>query len=762
MSDAQDWSIDDLMKERKKAAPAAAPAPPSDWDPSALVSQRGKPTPAADPIARLKAGDESAVAEFDRLDDTRRSEVKRKVTEAGVRGYLEHYYGAGNVEDVGNGNYAIRRDGERPMLLEGAGDWWEELKADVRDIAPEVKQAGTAALGAMTGAALGGGVGSIPAAAVGAAAGGVAGRVGRQMESAALPGEDYPQGGASEAMDRVVDVAQGGAEEVAGPLAAGKVVGLGKAAVKALTPRAFLARKLATEAADEGVGRIAAKEAAEAYGDDVPMFLDEATRGPKALAKGAALRAQHPGVFREAAIKRAEKFTQIADAALDQVGAGKNAEEAGRRFVQARNAKMEQMVADMKAGGDEWFGLARDLAGNRKVVTHDSALAAIDDELGKHGKTGTAALRELRDMLKSGTNIETLQNQLSRLGLGTKGSVELVSTLDRDANAAISKRVFAAMMDDLDKAAATPLVGRGPGGKLTPEAAGEAARVLQGARKAYAEAAQEIEAQRTNTLAQLVKRMAGRGQNVEQLAAEDLTKTHGLAKALSSKALSDGDVATVLKAADEFDKGAAGDIRRAVLEDLLSGAKIAADTTEARRGVRFDPAVFVKAFETNKERIAAVVGERSPQFAAMKKLADKSQMIAAATKGRKALGSQEAAMEQLLAPAIAATGGVVTGDPSGAVAGAAAGGIGQRLARALVNPERLARVWTDPRQSMMLLRLVEPPPKATSQITGRTAAQLLALVGEEYEESTARALAQADQDESMGAMTARILRGGKL
>lgn len=690
---------------------------------------------ASDPIARLKSGDKAAMDDFEPVDLQTRFTAKMKTTTDGARKLLEQRYGRENVEDVGGGNFAIRRTGAKPLLLEGAGNMFAEFGKDILDILPEAAEGVAAGIGGALGAAAGaavGGVGAIPGGMAGAAAGATLARSLRQLGADQSGGEDEPGR---------LDFEGSGARRGLDAGVQGVIAGLGEGTAQAVAPAVQAA---ATKVGQgvlntvSGVRRLGAgargtEAAADALagGTSARPRLDQITQGPDDIARGKEMARLDPKRFREAELAQSTALSDDTGKAVARLGDDLGPEESAGRALSSYDKGERALVEARQAASDTAFTEARRLAGDRKVIAPEKTKAVVAELLDQYGATKTGLLQQLAAKLDAGFSVGEIQTQLAMFGKGSRGGLEVVGTLDRAGNSSVSKRLFAALADDLDTAAANPLVGRGPGGQFTPEAAGQGARALKEARAQHHLLSEAIDNYHDNTIASMIKR-AVPDADAAGFVAGDVEKAHGLVNQIAGGTLGDRDVGRIFKVLDEVDPASSGSLKRAVFDKVMARGEGDVLTKEALEsgGSWYDAQNVAKAMlgpNNKRARLVALVGsEDHPTIQALDAVARFGQRIGAVTKEAAKQPEQASRGHKIGALIGAGAAAWKSGmDPlstaGGAAAGAAVGGAFSKAADRVLNRAGIREAFLDPVKAGILRDAFSAPPEAASHAIAQLA-----------------------------------------
>lgn len=377
-----------------------------------------------------------------------------KVTPEGRASFLEQWYGAGNVATDADGATYIRDPKRDEWFPFDAGQLNIRDAADLSgDAVAAAPVLGEVAVGARLGTSL----------VRGLAAGG-AGNAVQQGASAALPGDDGLDL-AGRAGQLALGAAGGGAANLAGRGTA-RLVDLLRQPAKA------------AKAAWLGLG----DNAVTREGKDLEAYLGEAMtpgqlsqRRGVLMAEGALRRsptsaadimAEHDARQLTAARRRFDDLTtrmskSPADALL-----------VGGRAMQAFDDTLEGALKVREAQAAADFAAIDSAAGRRPIVVPQATLKALDDLLAKYDVEGAAGdatkglVRQLRDLrgayVRQGPggplvvpkSAAELQRLLSSWGRAAEGGAVPFLDVANAEQRGIAKRIYGALMDDLDAAAA--------------------------------------------------------------------------------------------------------------------------------------------------------------------------------------------------------------------------------------------------------------------------------------------------------------------
>lgn len=586
--------------------------------------------------------------EAEPVDLGQRLETKTKLTPHGEFTNLEAAFGKGNVIQIEDGNYAILQPGKPPKVLEkdfmSRDGFWESLKevgADIVDVLPE---AGEAILGA-AGSALIKPIASVatsplamipavgPALAMGAShllsdfAGDTVANVGRQYVSHQLPGEDFPESNQQEGIENTQTVAEAGVLPSLGSGDKGEFdPNLGQAAIAGLAgagggavarglgavlkgpanyARRLLSRDVTQEALEQGH-----RAAAEGIETSAGQLGGRGAQLAEAEARKVA-----PGAFQLRDARQAVQMSEYARRTLDTIGPQTAPETVGKKVGAAYSAELTQRLAAVEKAATENFGKARAMLGDQKVALMTNTTQVIDDILTTNKGAGTGVLRALRKELEQGASIGRLDKLLQQYGkAASKGNFQILERLDKGSNQQVAKRIFGALNDDL--------------GELSVRAGeeGQAGAAIKGARDAYRQGMESIDAFRVQMLDDALEKMLpkkARG----QITIEELQNGKLLAKKLAT----DIDAATtgkVLKTIDAIapDEGAA--LRRNLVEGILDKYAAVGPGVESRlaremssNATVYDPGNLAKAFSKEQEKLVTVLGKNSAQYKAVEEMA---------------------------------------------------------------------------------------------------------------------------------------------
>jgi len=743
-----------LEERKRRRAEQSAPITPEQarWTLNQRLNKRLVQAP-------LEERQEVIGSKFDLIDADVRYLAKSKATEEGTQGFLEAKYGKGSVVPIDSNNYAVVREGKKPLLLESikapekkrdksalekAGDVAfavgtagvgpaiaklikdpREAALDVVDILPEIEEGATAAGGAALGGALGVpvmGIGAIPGAIVGGAGGSALGRIKRQARSAMLPGEDFPSDSPlEEAKARVKDVGETVAYDAIGSALGGiggKALRYGGRAIASRIPgtKTFQARKLrsllggSSEAAEEMAQRTAAGE---------PTLPSEVTQSRKAIAEEKKLRKVYPEMFEDLALQQDKRFAQETNKTLGTIAPTQDIDAVGKKVGFLKTSQVARFHQARRTAANASFGEARRLMGEASFLRAPSTQLEIDAVVRQGGKP-TSRLKQLQKSLSKSMTVDEYQHSLELLGKATQGQVKLDSTLTKAGNAKLARQLFRTMQDDLGKVAK---------GQDLP---GEAASALKDARDAYRVMSEGIDKLENDLLARTIKKMAPPRSALAKLTLEELSKPDTLVKTLTAPSTSAADAGKVVRLVDSISPATADEVRRASLDQLLNKARTKAGTPQAKAGVEYDVTQFAelvlgKAGQGRK--INALLGKNSVQAEALRKYAERAQSLSA--RRIEALGVHPAtgAIEQGINPVTAGAVGAGVGGMPGMIAGGAATGVLRKVAYRLSGAKGLTQAITDPKRAADLLYLMkqaEKPVKARNlKQIGRVAARLV-------------------------------------
>jgi hypothetical protein len=686
---------------------------------------------------QVVSSDEAREAILDRIKKTAepvswgtRMEAKLKGTEAGAEGNLKHYFGEKNVVPVGSNNYAIRHKGET-YLLEDAEKTSAvgEFVRDLADVAPEVAEALVGSLGAPAGAALGvaagypvAGPGAVASGIAGGAVGSMAGRAGRLGVSAALPGEDFPEGGMAQdiAITGALDAATAGATHGAGWL--GRAVWkylnpLSRSAAESYVARA--AKESSSEAAQQGE-RIAAEA-------DMPLNAVEKSLGPesaRATATAIGSSTKVADLAARVATKRQGVLTGKMNALLDAVEkTPMSNREATARLALGLAGEVGAAKKALASKAEKLYSAFDAAAGGRPLFEARATVTRIGELLGEMPTAEASKASKLMSLAEdlnkplTGRRFKDLRTWVGR---------QVKSKSMEPGHAA---EIYKAMGKDLDA-----MIGRAA---TLPEAAGSAA-ALKSASAAYAAGKAEIKALENSTLAVAVKKLAPK-KALESITDADLLGSEKLAKSLLSAKMSAGELAELSAHAARVAPGAMKSVRYHALKDLLSGAMEAPSSVAGAKGAVesaggvYNPAAVADmvlgqkpATRLRMEKIDALLADDRAS-SVLRAYGRWSQRVASgadlvsgtprvASKAEKVAGS----------PAVGATAG-------GAVAGSVGAGVGLMVSkssgeavRKMSVPAIAARALIDPEASVTFLSLANPPKQPSVRWLENTSSRLLA------------------------------------
>lgn len=419
-----------------------------------------------------------------------------KVTPEGRVNYLRETYGAENVLPVPGDDGDLRqvvvlpKDG-KPMVLDPKGlDWGDflDVSGEAVETVPGVAGAVIAARRGVTGA----GARAIEAGAD------TIGSVLRQVLSAALPGEDFPQhqrgtggdtgplqaGGlpGGELGERALGV---GANVVAGQIGsaggelASRALNYGRP-IQGILGRASMAEPVMTAAGERPAAEVAREAAELTRGTGVTLTPGQASLSERAIEFEKTLRqtAGGTGAFSEFDKRQIANSATFVDRVItDALGKDVSKEEAGERIAQAYSAHLKSLTDARSKTARELFGRVEAVAGENAIIPMTNTVAAIEDiarDMGSGITTSqteamVARLNRFRDKMISNSpdgtqplfSVRDLQNSLKEVGDMAAGAKTLLPELDPSTNKVISKRLFRALQKDLDTAADTGSAGSG-------------------------------------------------------------------------------------------------------------------------------------------------------------------------------------------------------------------------------------------------------------------------------------------------------------
>jgi hypothetical protein len=629
--------------------------------------------------------------------------AKTKLTPAGTRSFLEHQFGEENVWPVNDqlGNYFVKTGGKWRWLDQPKGEL-----LDVVDVIPEATEAAIGTAGAAAGAVIGARHG---APRVGAAVGGAIGDAGaslaRQGVSGLLPGEDFPEGGLSEAAKRLELV--GG--NVAGGLAPEALMGLARYANPVSAIGKAAAKELITETTADVLakggrkaGTIAEERLALGAKHGVDLSLGEATGSPT-ISRIEGLLSDRPLTADTMQLFRRRRIAQLAKAVEREIertsGGNVGAHESSRRLANSYGELVSQMFAERSDVAQQMYKRASDLAGGAKVVSTDEVTSVIkqiakeqDIPLRPAGSRNLA--ESLMAQIEGGLgklDIDTFQRMRSLWGKAARGEATIFEGLSPKEQTTIAKRIFGALNRDMEATIAAseakPFVDAA--GQMTSQPAQMARAIdaLKEANDVYKLMSEKIEATRNVILEKATGLKAIEGD----------AKLPAFILSTGTTVKQVGDMVGIMSRAD---RTAVAKLRGAVLGEIVDKASKAAPA-----GSDISVAALSKGLRGNMEKLRMLYKGDMGGFKAVQELAKLGDIVRDAPfqGGSKTYGMF--AFDKLL----------------GAFANARWSPqlfLGE--AGKLFTGKRLARILNDPTMAREFLQLVNPPPGKATQVVSNS------------------------------------------
>jgi hypothetical protein len=412
-------------------------------------------------------------------------------------------YGEGNVETIrdeetgevtnfvftkSDGTKALYDpDGPQRGILAKLGEFGKDV---IEHTAPVVRGA-VGTLAALGGGALGGLVSGPGALVTGALAGGAAdAATGIAQNEIFERASGVPSGMTRDEIESgaVSDAVIGAGVGVAGP-ALGTLSRGARGATRAISRQPKLAENILSQP------RIVRSLGQQALDEPVPTTLQHVRTGKaptvrEGLERGTQLEADtgvgltaaqltrsqslarvenslrsHAKVAREWAIEDADRLAKahyFKERVVDSALKGKTRAEASRIVASATRGFRDLALADAKKKGGAMFEVAIRESADRPAIAASKLLLEIDDVAAKYGRSiGETAkdqksVTALRDRLLKKSQgksqlltVRDIQETLEELGEAVAGNAKL-TTLDPVADQQVAKRLFSAMLDDLD------------------------------------------------------------------------------------------------------------------------------------------------------------------------------------------------------------------------------------------------------------------------------------------------------------------------
>lgn len=461
---------------------------------------------------------------------------------------------------------------------------------EVFDVAADVAQS----IPSVAGGIIGGVVGGPGGAATGSAVGDIVGSYGRQLTSAALPGEEGLTP-ADRAMLFGVDVVGGLVGDVAAK-------GIAKG-IEAVRPGNVLRRTL--RGTDEAAA-IEGRRLRQSTG--VNFSVAQETQGRTASRFEAMLR-QDPAaadlMFNED-VARMKQLGASLDAVIDRFGGAIGKENAGAAIASTADNYLRNLAKARSKAARVLFGRAERQAGAEQIIgirNFTKALNELQEEhsgpLSRKSDTSKKILEKLdevrrniyaeRSRDKQGRlravrlTIKEFQDDLSVFGQLAAGTGNFIKDIDKAKDRRISMRLFKALKDDLaaieDRKDLRP----------------EIKNTLQRARRGYAKMSSVLESAQSKVIRDALK--------LQEEGAPDT-----IAKKLIGGGWSDVQVREAMRFLDKVDPVTANSARASALKQIMEKS---APTSEAllSRDVVVTPAKLSSAILRNKDRMHSIMGQ---------------------------------------------------------------------------------------------------------------------------------------------------------
>lgn len=422
------------------------------WEEAPLLDAlpSGVPAPRYASAPEVMAGPDGGLAPLNMDREAgmgTRAMLGLKLGSEGKARYLESQYGVGNVVTAPDGRFFVKDKGQFIPVDSDALN-----TSDVADLSG----AAVAAAPAIAAAPFTGGM-SLPMA-LGAEAGlGLVGSVAQQAMGVLTPGGD-PMSLSDRGVQAAIDAG---------------AAGLGAGGARALSraysgPRNAIVKqmgKLDTPMAREG-------KAVESF-LGVPLSPGQISQRRSLLTLEGALRrspTKAGDIMADMDTRQLTAARERWDDLLSRINASpQQADLYGGQVQQAFDATVNRALKVLDSSGRRDFAILDQAAGRTPMFGMNNAIAAVDDLIARYDVPGAATdstkstvrqLREVRDALSNGQtptpkSAAEMQRLLSSWGGAATGSQKLFPDLGEREQRGIAKRVFGALQDDLNAAAAT-------------------------------------------------------------------------------------------------------------------------------------------------------------------------------------------------------------------------------------------------------------------------------------------------------------------
>jgi hypothetical protein len=471
-----------------------------------------------------------------------------KMTPEGKAGYLEKFYGKGNVQTDPSGQFFVREGGEwRSVDSPGlsAGDTAEALTPLGIEIAPALLSRRSTVKGQ--------------------AGAGAAGAALRQGVSEMLPGDDALTLG-----DRLLRVGTDAALAGGSQFVVNRVVGLFDWARNYGKNRT--SKAMEDPYAQEGL-KLEQKTG-------IPMDVGQITGDKTILGVTGFLRRSplSANKYQEFDDQQLATAVNKLDTTLDTVSRGKVGDAtAGASIQRTFDDALTKALTKRRNQADSDFAAVDKAAGGQGTIDMTATVEAIDAQIRQFSSLSLddATDKVLKNLAKFKENIEgkggrvtaqELNRELQKFGLASAGRGLVLDINDKAQSRGVATTIFKALNEDLDHAA----------GSLDPRAT--LAQQLKAARDNYKTNSQAVEDLKEGVLG----RYFGVGYD------KDPTRTARMIKGMTPTEL--GHVVTVFNSVDPDGLRL---IRRNFLEDALKAAKLPAG--QQGKGVNFSAGKFVNA-----------------------------------------------------------------------------------------------------------------------------------------------------------------------
>jgi hypothetical protein len=660
-----------------------------------------------------------------------------KLTPKGQANYLRENYGVDNVFPVIEGNkiknFLVIDKNNQVLIADPEGPDF----GDIADIVGEVVEAAPGAVTSGIGAAMAAQRGLPPS--VGGIAGGVPGDVlgsaVRQAVSKALPGEDYPDLTTGKALQQR---ALAGAVNVgAGIVGEGAMAGL-KAARGATMPwpreRRALTKQLRGGKTLEELepamraGRRLEGEIGTQYTPG-QLTMTQAGLGYENMMGKKGVAADIMGEHKAKQISNLGRYLDNAIKAAAKTDTTPGA--VGGRIKHSYEMYLKRLSKERSATANKIFERANAVVKGKRVIPLNETMTEIDDIIKNftadvHTSSGNKVVDSLRrlksDLLtgrrrleeiaeRHGITVEeakamtgpakdvlvspkSLSRSLEMYGQAANGLGSVIKDLeDKSMDRRIARRIFGALRRDLDQAA------EAPGTK------GQAADILREARNIYRDMSEIIDISKNNVT-------------------KTLTKMEDNADLFAKKmgtAYSPQEIKNTLKIFDKADPDLSQELRGAALKELV-------DAVGTTKGV-VSPNKLLTMIYTPKhrQRILALFADDKKGLETLRRLATTAQ-------GAKRLAAEGSTVGKSPTQPLQWASRLATKLQIPIVSPALEGVL--KVLSPLADPEKFARVITDPMKRDLLLGIVDPKGFPKIANINRMAVRLTALIARDEMEET--------------------------